>query len=70
MGPTKGMEMGKVLILTNSSGGLYDFRNEFVQALLAGHQVTVSMPDDVKEKELAAFMQVPREEKEEFRQRS
>lgn len=44
--------MGKVLILTNSSGGLYDFRNEFVQALLAGHQVTVSMPDDVKEKEL------------------
>lgn len=54
MGPTKGMEMGKVLILTNSSGGLYDFRNEFVQALLAGHQVTVSMPDDVKEKELAA----------------
>ena len=54
MSPTKGMEMGKVLILTNSSGGLYDFRNEFVQALLAGHQVTVSMPDDVKEKELAA----------------
>ena len=53
MSPTKGMEMGKVLILTNSSGGLYDFRNEFVQALLAGHQVTVSMPDDVKEKEPA-----------------
>lgn len=46
--------MGKVLVLTNSSGGLYDFRNEFVQALLAAHQVYVSMPDDVKEKELAA----------------
>lgn len=46
--------MGKILILTNSSGGLYDFRNEFVQALLAGHEVTVSMPDDVKEKELVA----------------
>ncbi len=45
--------MSRVLILTNSSGGLYDFRNEFVQALLSGHEVTVSMPDDVKEKELA-----------------
>lgn len=45
--------MSRVLILTNSSGGLYDFRNEFVQALLAEHEVTVSMPDDVKEKELA-----------------
>lgn len=46
--------MGKILILTNSSGGLYDFRNEFVQALLAEHEVYVSMPDDVKEKELEA----------------
>lgn len=44
--------MSRVLILTNSSGGLYDFRNEFVQALLAEHEVYVSMPDDVKEKEL------------------
>ncbi len=42
------------MILTNSSGGLYDFRNEFVQALLAQHEVYISMPDDVKEKELAA----------------
>ncbi len=46
--------MGKVLILTNSSGGLYDFRNEFMQALLAEHEVYISMPDEVKEKELAA----------------
>lgn len=46
--------MNKVLILTNSSGGLYDFRNEFVQALLSGYEVYVSMPDDVKEKELVA----------------
>ena len=46
--------MGKVLILINSSGGLYDFRNEFVQALTAEHQVYVSMPDDIKEKELKA----------------
>ena len=46
--------MGKILFLINSSGGLYDFRNEFVQALTARHQVYVSMPDDVKEKELKA----------------
>ena len=46
--------MSRILILTNSSGGLYDFRNEFVQALLARYEVYVSMPDDVKEKELAA----------------
>lgn len=45
--------MGRILVLTNSSGGLYDFRNEFVQAMLSGHEVYVSMPDDVKEKELA-----------------
>jgi galacturonosyltransferase len=44
--------MSKVLVLTNSSGGLYDFRNEFVLALLAEHEVVVSMPDDTKEKEL------------------
>ena len=42
--------MRKVLILTNSSGGLYDFRNEFVLALLGEYQVYISMPDDVKER--------------------
>ncbi len=46
--------MGRILVLTNSSGGLYDFRNEFVQAMLAEHEVYVSMPDEVKEKELTA----------------
>ncbi|MDE6386317.1 MAG: glycosyltransferase family 4 protein [Lachnospiraceae bacterium] len=46
--------MSRVLILTNSSGGLYDFRNEFVQALLSRNEVYISMPDDVKEKELEA----------------
>lgn len=45
-------KMGRVLVLTNSSGGLYDFRNEFVKALLEGNQVFISMPDDTKEKEL------------------
>lgn len=49
-----GIKMGRVLILTNSSGGLYDFRNEFVQALAAENEVFISMPDDTKEKELQA----------------
>lgn len=44
--------MSRVLILINSSGGLYDFRNEFVEALLKDNQVYVSVPDDVKTKEL------------------
>jgi len=46
------MSMGRVLVLINSSGGLYDFRNEFVEALLKENQVFVSVPDDVKTKEL------------------
>lgn len=46
--------MKKVLVLTNSSGGLYDFRNEFIQALTAEYEVYISMPDDVKKKELEA----------------
>ena len=46
--------MSRVLILTNFSGGLYDFRNEFVEALLAEHEVYISLPDDVKTKELQA----------------
>lgn len=45
--------MSKILILINSSGGLYDFRNEFVEALLQKNEVIVSVPDDVKIKELA-----------------
>lgn len=44
--------MKKVLVLTNSSGGLYDFRGEFVKALTLKYEVWVSMPDDVKEREL------------------
>lgn len=44
--------MKKVLVLTNSSGGLYDFRGEFVEELCKKYEVYVSMPDDVKEREL------------------
>lgn len=46
--------MSRVLLLTNSSGGLYDFRNEFVEALLEEHEVFISLPDAVKTKELRA----------------
>lgn len=45
--------MKKILILANSSGGLYDFRNELVQRLLVKYKVTVSLPDEVRTKELA-----------------
>ena len=45
--------MKKVLILANSSGGLYDFRNELVQRLLLKYEVMVSLPDEVRTKELA-----------------
>lgn len=37
-----------ILILANSSGGLYDFRNELVQKLLERYQVVASLPDTVK----------------------
>lgn len=46
--------MSRILILSNFSGGLYDFRNEFVEALLAEHEVFISLPDDVKTGELQA----------------
>lgn len=46
--------MSKILILSNFSGGLYDFRNEFVEALLSEHEVYISLPDDVKTKELSS----------------
>lgn len=46
--------MKKILILANSSGGLYDFRNELVLELLKRYQVIVSLPDTVRTKELAA----------------
>ena len=47
------LTVGKVLVLTNSSGGLYDFRNEFIEALLKDNQVFISVPDDVKTEELS-----------------
>ncbi|RKM59812.1 glycosyltransferase family 1 protein [Butyrivibrio sp. CB08] len=45
--------MPKALILANSSSGLYDFRNEILTGLMdEGFEVTVSLPDDLKAKEL------------------
>ncbi len=37
-----------ILILANSSGGLYDFRNELIQKLLKEYRVVASLPDTVK----------------------
>lgn len=45
--------MKKILILSNSSGGLYDFRNEIIKQLLEEYQVTVSIPDQVRTKDLS-----------------
>lgn len=44
--------MKKILILANSSGGLYDFRNELVERLLSENEVVASVPDEVRTKEL------------------
>ncbi len=44
--------MKKVLILANSSGGLYDFRNEFVKELTANYDVYVSVPDETRTQNL------------------
>lgn len=45
--------MKKILILANSSAGLYDFRNELIERLLGEYQMVVSLPDEVKTRELA-----------------
>ncbi len=44
--------MSTILVLTNSSGGLYDFRNELLVRLLEHHRVVISLPDTTKVKEL------------------
>lgn len=44
--------MSTILILANSSGGLYDFRNELLIRLLQEHRVVISIPDTTKTKEL------------------
>ena len=45
--------MKKVLILANSSSGLYDFRNDLVSKLLTEYDVVASLPDEVKTKPLS-----------------
>ncbi len=47
--------MSKVLILANSSGGIYDFRNELVTRLIGmGEEVVISLPDELRVPELTA----------------
>ena len=36
----------RILILSNSSSGLYEFRNEVVEDLLSDHEVYISLPDE------------------------
>ncbi|MCR4788113.1 MAG: glycosyltransferase family 4 protein [Lachnospiraceae bacterium] len=45
--------MKKIMILANSSSGLYDFRNDLVSELLKKYEVIASLPDDSKVKELS-----------------
>lgn len=44
--------MGRIMILANSSGGLYDFRNEVVMALLEKGEVIVCVPDETATQKL------------------
>ncbi len=44
--------MEKVLILANSSKGVYGFRNELMMSLLKKYEVIISVPDDVCTTEL------------------
>lgn len=44
--------MENILILANSSGGLYDFRCELLEQLVQKYKVTVGLPDTVKTDEL------------------
>lgn len=44
--------MKKILILANSSEGLYDFRWELVEELLKEYQVYISVPDQITAKKL------------------
>lgn len=44
--------MGRILILANSSSGLYGFRNELVLDMLKMHEVYASLPDETNNKEL------------------
>ncbi|MBR2122909.1 MAG: glycosyltransferase family 4 protein [Lachnospiraceae bacterium] len=47
--------MAKILILCNSSGGLYDFRDQLLRKLCSEHDLWISMPDDLKEMELSSM---------------
>ena len=48
---------GKVLILANSSSGLYDFRNELISQLMKDYQLVVSVPVESAEKNKISDLQ-------------
>ncbi len=47
-----GINMENILILANSSGGLYDFRRELLEQLVQKYNITVGLPDKVKTSDL------------------
>lgn len=47
--------MKKILILSNSASGLYEFRTELIQNLLGDHEVYISLPEEPDDKYVAEF---------------
>ncbi len=47
--------MKKILILSNSASGLYEFRNELVQNLLGANEVYISLPESEDDRYMIAF---------------
>ncbi len=47
--------MKKILILSNSASGLYEFRIEFIQNLLGGYEVYISLPEEESDRYVSAF---------------
>lgn len=47
--------MKKILILSNSASGLYEFRNELIQNLLGANEVYISLPESEDDRYMVAF---------------
>ncbi len=47
--------MKKVLILSNSASGLYEFRIELIRNLLGNNEVYISLPEEPNDKYVKAF---------------
>ena len=47
--------MKKILILSNSASGLYEFRIELIQHLLGGNELYISLPEEDSDRYMRAF---------------